>query len=234
MATIAERAALAADPTATVADLTTLATDRSPVVRAAVARNPATPPDLLHALVEDRNFQVLVAAVTENPSRNAITIALASPVRDARQLVAQRDDLTSADIEALLRDPAHQVREQLATWSKDPEVLARLARDAHPSVRSEAVLNQHLSKEDTEMLASDRIARVRAAVASSRRLDPATLTRLAADRSVNVRWNVLVFNPERLDLAALIAEDTDEIIAVHARGQLDDPREFMRWSGEIE
>lgn len=234
MATIAERVARAADPTATVADLTTLAADRSPVVRSAVARNPATPPDLLHALVEDRNFQVLFAAVTENPSRNAITIALASPVRDAREMVAQRDDLTSADIEALLRDPAHQVRQQLATWSKDPEVLARLARDEHPSVRAETVLNRHLSKDDTEMLASDRIARVRAAAASSRRLDPATLTRLAADRSVNVRWNVLTFNLERLDLAALIAEDTDENIAVHAQAQLDDPREFMGWSGEIE
>lgn len=211
----------------------TLAADRSPMVRAAVAQNPAALPDLLHVLVEDRHFRVRFA-VTANPSRYAIGIALASPVRDVREMVAQRGDLSSADIEALLRDPAHQVRRQLATCSKDPEVLARLARDEHPSVRAESVLNQHLSREDTEMLAADRIARVRAAAASSRRLDPATLTSLAADRSADVRWNVLIFNPERLDLAALIAEDTDEINAGQAQSQIANPRKFTRSLEELD
>ncbi|MEU0269377.1 hypothetical protein [Nocardioides sp. NPDC006303] len=211
----------------------TLAADRSPRVRAAVAQNPAAPPDLLHVLVEDRHYQVRFA-VTENPNRHAIAIALASPIRDVREMVAHRGDLSSTDIEALMRDPAHQVREQLAQWSKDPEVLARLARDEHPSVRAESVLNQHLSREDTEMLAADRIARVRAVAASSRRLDPATLTRLASDRSANVRWHVLVFNPERLDLAALIAEDTDELNAGQAQSQLTDPREFPRSLEELD
>ncbi|MER7560246.1 hypothetical protein ABTZ46_25115 [Nocardioides sp. NPDC126508] len=160
----------------------------------------------------------------KNRGRHAVTVALGATHVDTREIAAQRRDLGPADIETILRDPARQVRERLAETTADPEVLARLARDGHPGVRASAVLNDHLSSADTEMLAEDRIARVRAAAASSRRLRPDTLTKLAADRSADVRWNVLIGNPERRDLAALIAEDDDETNAQHARWQLEDPR----------
>ncbi len=53
-----------------------------------------------------------------------------------------------------------------------------------------------------------------------------TLTRLARDRSAGVRWSVLVFHPERLDLAEIIATDSDEMNACQARAQLRNPQRF--------
>jgi hypothetical protein len=45
---------------------------------------------------------------------------------------------------------------------------------------------------------------------------------------------VLVHNPERLDLARRIAQDTDTMNADQARAQLDNPRRFTALLGDIE
>jgi len=126
------------------------------------------------------------------------------------------------------------VRERMAEVAQDASVVAALARDPHPAVRSTAAINPALSDADVEMLASDPIARVRAAASGCRRLRPETLTRLADDRSSHVRWSVLVDNPERLDLARKIADDPDEMNASQARSQLERPREFTAFLGEID
>lgn len=223
MATVAARAAQAADPGTPADVLAVLAADRAVKVRAAVAGNPAISTQLLRVLADDVRWEVRFAAA-ENRGQHAAEVALGATHVDTREIAAQRRDLGSAEIETILRDPARQVRQRLAEATVDPNVLGRLARDDHPSVRASAVLNDHLSIADTEMLAGDRIAQVRAAAVSSRRLQPDTLTNLAADRSAVVRWNVLIHHPERLDLVALIAEDDDELNAQQARLQLEDPR----------
>ena len=56
---------------------------------------------------------------------------------------------------------------------------------------------------------------------------------MAGDRSAQVRWSVLVHNPERLDLAAIIAQDTDEMNSEQARAQLDNPRHFTAFLGNV-
>ncbi|MEO7783035.1 MAG: hypothetical protein ABIR97_00545 [Terracoccus sp.] len=88
--------------------------------------------------------------------------------------------------------------------------------------------------EDVEALSGDSTASVRAAAAASRRLTFDTLTRLAQDRSAQVRWHVLTMNPERLDLAATIARDSDETNAHQARRQLADPRHFTEFLGDVD
>ncbi|MFJ9392585.1 hypothetical protein ACIRON_27450 [Nocardioides sp. NPDC101246] len=233
MATVAARAAEAADPGTPADVLAALAADRAVKVRIALARNPAVSTEILRALVDDSRWEVRFTAA-ENRSQDAVRVALAATHVDTREIAAQRCDLAPAEIETILRDPARQVRQQLADATDDPEILSRLARDEHPYVRASAVLNDHMSTADTEMLAEDRIARVRGAAAASRRLRPATLTKLASDRSVDVRWNVLAHNPERLDLAALIAEDDDETNSGQARSQLEDPRTFTEHLGDVD
>ena len=121
-------------------------------------------------------------------------------------------------------------RQRLTT----PMSPAALAEDPHPAVRAAVVLNAVLRDTDVEMLASDPIARVRGTAAASRRVQPATLTRLADDRSVAVRWAVLYYNPERLDLARKIAEDSDEMNAHQAKSQLERPRDFTAFLGDID
>lgn len=126
------------------------------------------------------------------------------------------------------------MREAVARVTEDAQALAALARDPHPAVRSATLENPALSAEDVEMLATDQIAKVRAVAAYSRRVHPDTLTRLADDRSAEVRWAVLVFNPERLDLARKIAQDSDEMNARQAQAQLEDPRSFMQAVGNVD
>lgn len=94
--------------------------------------------------------------------------------------------------------------------------------------------NLALPVADVERLAHDPVASVRSAAAASRRLRPETLTRLASDKSAVVRWYVLVRNPERLDLARVISEDSDEINATQALAQLADPRKFTAFLGPID
>lgn len=88
-------------------------------------------------------------------------------------------------------------------------------------VRATVVLNPNLPTTYVEAMATDPAAPVRAAVAGSRRVRPETLTRLAEDRSADVRWEVMVTNPERLDLVEKLTADSDEINAMQARAQRD-------------
>lgn len=228
-----ERARVAADRRTATTTLAGLASDKSPKVRQAVAKNPSTSPEDLDALVRDERWAVRFA-VAENPSPHALAVALAASDADVRGRAAQRDDLDVVSAHLVLRDPAHTVRERMAEVTQDASVAAALARDPHPAVRSTILLNRMLSEADAEMLASDPIARVRATAAGSRRLRPETLTRMAEDRSSLVRWSVLVDNPERLDLARKIAEDPDEMNAHQAKAQLARPRDFTAFLGDVD
>ncbi|WP_019134984.1 hypothetical protein [Cellulomonas massiliensis] len=232
MPSITERAATAAATTSTHV-LRDLASDSAPMVRAAVARNPVASTAILARLAADPSSRVRLA-VAENPSPVAGLVALRSPDPDTRGLAAQRSDLGAEGVHLALADAVPSVREYLAVATQDVQVAAVLAADPHPAVRAAIVLNPVLSAAHVETLASDPIARVRATAAASRRVRPATLTRLAADRSAEVRWSVLVHNPERLDLARMIAEDRNETIASQARSQLERPREFTRVLGDID
>ena len=232
MPSINQRASTAAAATSAHV-LRDLAVDTAPKVRAAVARNPAAPTAVLERLAADPSWRVRFA-VAENPSAVAGLIALRSPDSDTRGVAAQRSDLGAEGVQLALADTVPSVRAHLATSTQDAQVAAVLAADPHPAVRAAIVLNPVLSDADVETLASDPIARVRATAAASRRVRPATLTRLAGDRSAEVRWSVLVHNPERLDLARMIATDRDETNSSQARSQLERPREFTRVLGDID
>jgi hypothetical protein len=231
--TINDRALTAADTRTPRTRLRELASDRSPKVRTAVAKNPSTPCDVLEVLVHDDKWAVRFA-VGENPSPAALPYALSASDPDVRGRAAQRNNLDVASTGRLLRDPVHTVRQRMAEVAGDSAVVAALARDRHPAVRATIVLNPSLTDADLEMLAQDSIARVRATAAGSRRLRPEILTRMAEDRSALVRWSVLTHNPERLDLARRIADDSDEMNADQARAQLERPRDFTAFLGDIE
>jgi hypothetical protein len=173
--------------------------------------------------------------VAQNPGQQALPVAIGAADPETRGVAAQRDDLDVASVHLLLQDPVHTVRERLAKVAEDVRAVAALARDPHPAVRAAIVLNSRLSDADLEMLARDPIAQVRGTAAASRRVSSETLTGLAGDRSSQVRWSVLVGNPERLDLARILAEeDPDEMNASQAKAQLRRPRDFTESLGDIE
>lgn len=197
-----------------------MAADKSPKVRSAVAANPSTAIGILDVLGNDTHFSVRFA-VASNPSVQARQSAVRSPNVDTRSGAAQRSDLNAADRVALMNDADHRVREQLAAASTDAATLIGLTRDPHPMVRATVVLNPNLPTRYVEAMVTDPAAPVRAAVAGSRRVRPETLTRLAEDRSADVRWEAMVTNPDRVDLVEKLTADSDEINAMQARAQRD-------------
>lgn len=231
--TINARVALAADVNTPALALRDLASDAAPKVREAVANNPTTPLDVLEKLVVDEKPMVR-RAVAANLSPSARRIALASPDPATRAIAAQRNDLDADDLRKLINDPARDVRERLADVTTSAQVAIALANDPEPRVRANILQSTALPEDDVERLAQDPVAAVRSAAAGSRRLRAETLTRLAADRSAVVRWNVLVNNPERIDLARRIAGDSDEMNAIQARAQVANPREFTAFLGPID
>jgi hypothetical protein len=199
--------------------LRALSEHRDKKVRVAVAFNPAAPKDLLETLVADKHHLVRYA-VAERADGLAWSVALAADDLGVRGILAQRQDLDEATLEALLTDPARGVRESVGASTKRPDVLARLARDADHHVRATTATNLSIADDDLELLAADCVGQVRAVAAQNPRLSPETVTRLAADRSGNVRYFVLEAHPERLDLAEALKDDRESDIARLARSRL--------------
>ncbi|MGR2752546.1 hypothetical protein [Agromyces arachidis] len=233
MPTINQRAALAAGPDTAASILRELASDASPKVREAVASNPATPADALETLVADPKPMVRWAVAT-NPSPLARPIAIAASDAHTRELAATRGDLDPEDLRRLVNDPVRSVRLQVANVTTDAELARRLARDPDPRMRAMIIHNHALPDAEVERLAHDPVASVRSSAAASRRLRPETLTTLATDKSAVVRWHLLVNNPERIDLARVIAEDPDEMNSDQAKAQLESPRQFTAFLGPID
>lgn len=207
------KATVEAEATASGSRLRELSTHRDKAVRAAVARNPSAPTHLLERLAADKHHLVRFA-VAENPSPRAWEVALEAADADVRVILAQRRDLDGETLERLITAPERAVRESVVESTDRADVVRRLARDPDHHVRATvATRPELLSDADLELLAADKVAQVRAVAVQSRRLSPTTLTRLAADRSGNVRYFTLEAHPERLDLAEAMEHDKEPDIA---------------------
>lgn len=194
-----------------------LSTHRDKAVRAAVARDPSAPSDLLATLAADKHHLVRYA-VAENPSPHAWKVALGAADAAVRVILAQRHDLDGETLERLITAPEREVRVSVVESTDRADVAKRLARDPDHHVRATvATRPELLSLADLELLAADKVAQVRAVAVQSRRLESDTVTRLAADRSGNVRYFTLETHPERLDLAQALKDDEEADIADLAR-----------------
>lgn len=209
--------------------LRVLAGHRLTAVRAAVAENPATPPDVLADLVADRNHRPRFG-VAQNSGPAAVEIALAATHTDVRVVLAQRRDLPDQIYEALLEDVDPAVRESLASSTDRQDLLARLAEDPHERVRATVTRNRACTPELLEILSHDRSHQVRASAATTDVVTEEMLQRLARDKSANVRWWVIHRHWHRRDVLKLLADDPDEANAKAAGGVLKDlPFRRRRW-----
>jgi hypothetical protein len=213
------------NPEAAAADTTdpeqlrALSTHRYAAVRQAVAENPATPRDVLEALVRDHNHRPRFG-VADNQSSDAVQVALSAEDAGVRMVLCQRLDLPKAAYEQLRADPDAKVRAALATATDRLDLLLLLAEDEVPAVRAGVAMNDSCSSDLLERLSVDGISEVRAAVACGTRLGEAAFQRLARDRSAVVRWWLLQTNPDRQDLIALLVDDSDAMNAGAARDLL--------------
>jgi len=223
------RRVVGARPETAVKALQRLATDPDRATREAVAGNTSTPPDTLISLLSDRDFDVRYAATTNPAADLRVQRAMcASPVSDVREVLAQRPGLPPEIVGLLARDPHRQVRETIAHSVDLPAVLQTLLDDPNPAVRATAAQNPHTTAAQRRQLTRDPAAQVRASVVHAMarhgwNIAEEDLLRLAADRSLNVRFWVANLPGSTRPVYETLAEDPDDQIAVSARQWLQKP-----------
>ena len=138
------------------------ATHEDREVRMAVASNPHTPQDTLHALIRDTSTWVRIRAA-RNP---ALTLAM-------RMILAEDDDF--------------RVRMVNAEETGDQRILAIAARDTHADVTLAAANNEHTDPSDLTLLSTHGDERVRRRAASHERTPEETALALTYDKDAMVR-----------------------------------------------
>ena len=138
------------------------ATHEDREVRMAVASNPHTPQDTLHALIRDADMWVRIRAA-RNP-----TLTL-----DMRMI--------------LTRDPDPRVRAINAENATQPRALAIAARDTEPDVAVAAATNTHTHPDDMTLLSMHGDELVRRRAASHERTPEETALALTYDKDAMVR-----------------------------------------------
>ncbi len=186
--------------------LTQLSKDKTYDVRSALARNPSTPPDILHQCVL-KGSRPIKFYVAQNPSTSIETLDLLS--RDdshwLRVEVAARSrsdwnhfrklDSYIAILRRLSKDAESSVREQVAENRSTPQdILEILSRDKFYGARKGVAQNPNASADILLKLSKDEMWEVRKGVAKNHNASAEALHQLSRDKENWVRYYVAI-NP---------------------------------------
>jgi uncharacterized protein (DUF2336 family)/transcriptional regulator with XRE-family HTH domain len=176
--------------TATPPDmLTKLAGDKDEVTRIYVAKNTSTPPDVLTKLAGDKYEEVryYVAKNTATPP-DMLTKLAGDKDEVTRIFVAENTATPPAVLKKLADDKDEQVRRYVAeNTATPPAVLKKLADDEDRDVRRAVAENTSTPPDVLTKLAGDKDVVVRRYVAENKSTPPAVLTKLAGDKYNDVR-----------------------------------------------
>lgn len=238
------RLALAQDPATSQMTLFDLASDPSAVVRKAVASRVDAPAQALRPLTRDHDRGVREAvarnpsasignllrlvkdpdrwvrwAVAGNPACDESVRRVMSEAADKelRGLLAESRELEPELAARLIEDVSPEVRERLATHTRDPEVITALLADRTARVRKGLARNPRTTAEQRSALAQDPVVDVRVALVGAVELDDADLARLVEDRSAQVRLALAKSEVVPAHIRQALASDPDEMVAGAAR-----------------
>jgi leucine rich repeat (LRR) protein len=212
------RAAVAARPDAPAQALRPLARDFDRDVREAVARNPSTSQGNLLRLLADADRWVRWAVAGNPGCDEQVRRAMAKTAdKELRGLLAEMPELEPDLAEALLDDRSPEVRERLATHTRDPAVITALLADRTVRVRKGLALNQRTTPEQRHALALDTAVDVRSALVRAVDLDEADLWLLVGDRSAEVRKALAGSARTPPHIREALEDDADESVAAEAR-----------------
>jgi hypothetical protein len=212
------RAAVAAREDAPAEALRPLARDYDRNVREAVARNPATSQGNLLRLLGDSDRWVRWA-VAANPACDARIrhMMVKAHDKEMRGLAAEMPELEAEYAAMLIDDASPEVRERLAAGTHDPEIIATLMRDRTVRVRKGVAVNERTTREQRHILAQDSSPDVRAVLVRALELDEADLRSMLDDRSVEVRRAMAMSDLTPAGIRAELEKDADDTVADDAR-----------------
>lgn len=226
---VREATAEAASPATSPGRLAELATHHSKSVRAAVADNPAASDEVLALLADDIDPVVrMTAAQNEVPRPDLEEQLSRSPHSDVRSVLAQKYRCSAVNLPwsaqyRLAHDSEKEVRGRMAVTTNYLDVFMILMADPLPIVRAWCSQNPRITREQLNTQMADSSYVVRASVAGgwaariSSRPDDEQLTRLASDKSVVVRHNVVTRYDVPSTALALLRRDPDSAIRDEAK-----------------
>lgn len=158
---------------------------RDPLVLAALAANPSTPPDVLSNLAGSDAPEL---ARVPRPWLSKLLLRSAGEPQSVLSLLARNPATPAAALARLASNPEASVRAAVALrQDTPPDVLARLARDPEPAVRLTVAANRSTAPSVLEALARDRDADTRIFVATNPNVPVSALDLLAHDPDEKVR-----------------------------------------------
>jgi hypothetical protein len=217
----------AADATTPDDRIWMLARDRSATVRRAVAVSHSAPDDVILELANDPDESVRGSAVIGLHGRPRLHEQLsASPDRWVRAILAHTyashpGSLSYAVQDTLSRDSFFETRVRIAELTEYADIFDRLSQDDDARVRGSCATNGRIQWRQTETFVRDRSWITRSAVAAQGYPDDEQLTRLASDRSVEVRWSVIARYGSPRSALELLTNDPDPMNRQHALLALD-------------
>lgn len=208
--------------------LRSLGANKSPRIRYAVATNTSISDSEVVQLAQDDDSGVRIAAAGNAVGRDRVIVALASSsdtaVRATIASLNKAAPLTKGLQRQLAGDSDKDTRQFIASSTNHAEIFETLLRDPDADVRGYCAANPRATRSHFELLLSDKSRRTRAlAVYLGLGFpDDEQLIRLARDKSVGVRWNVIfrVGAPDKA-IAIIASEDPDEINRRHAQIRVD-------------
>jgi len=172
--------------------LTMLAKDKDIEVRSVVAKNHASPADVLAALAKSKNDFVR-ENVAKNPSTASHVLSQLSKddAKSVREKVAENPSTPIDVLSQLSRDDATDIRLQVArNPATSIEIRSSLAHDESKLVRRNVAFNHATPREALSLLAKDEDPDVRKAIAGNPSTPIAVLSHLAKDEDDRVCCNV--------------------------------------------
>jgi len=185
-----------------------LARDSEVTIRRHVASNRSCDPATLALLARDPDF-IVRRGVGSNPNTPiAVVKTLARDGSlDARIGAVGSRRLTRTTREQLVHDRSWRVRQAMAAYESDPELLEQLAADQNDRVQYHVALSRAALPPLLQRLGDNSSALVRSGVASNSAAPRALLERLALDELEEVRVGVARNRNIPLTLVTQLAND---------------------------
>ena len=146
--------------------------------------------------------------------------------KDQYDLRIEKDwakDLDDHDL-LLLVEHCPSSRLTIASATRSPEVLDRLALDDSSDVREAVADNSRCSTNTLNILLNDSVAAVRMAVAQNPNVNEEDLERLAADNANYVRWGVAHNDKTPASVLARLLTDRDSYVSDEAKKNPNAPK----------
>lgn len=225
---VSVREMVAGNPGLSAITAESLSRDPAWRVRAATAAHAGLVDSTLVSLGADEKDMVRWSAASHASGKPDVIVAFArssdSRVR-GRVAAMNHESPLARDLQvALAADTDAGIRSSIASSTGFRDIFDALLRDPDAETRGSCARNPRATREDVELLLTDRsrVTRRWAVAHGAIYPDDEQLIRMARDRSADVRWQVIFRVDAPREALRLVAEDTDEILRQHALTALDD------------